>query len=237
MKMLFGCGVLFGFRGSAEHTFLATRNVYHGDFPSHHPFKGYSWYGIDGLTDKSHKLSVNTDYVRNTKDCMRVPIMNDDPTSDDMGGCIGRYLEKLAPGQTRLYCQTVKSPVTDESTGKIQYFYANLPLGKGKIMERFKEGAGILGIPNPEKFAPHALRSYFITNMANGPGVSDQERMDSSRHSSLGASAIYQERDCDSETNKFAAIGIKIPSPKMTSNPVKLQPVQEEEESSVKSQD
>ena len=163
--------------------------------------------------------------------------MNDDLTSDDMGGCIGRNLEKLDPGQTRIYCQTLKSPLTDESTGKIQYFYANLPLRKTKIMELLKEGASILGIPNPTKFAPHSLRSFFITNMANGAGVSDQERMDSSRHSSLGASAIYQERDCDSETNKFAAIGIKIPSPKMTSNPVKLQPVQEEEVASVKSQE
>ena len=82
--MIFGFRVLFGFRGSGKHTYLATRNIYHGDFPPHHPFTGYSWYGIDGLTDKSHKLSVNTDYVRNTKDCMKVPVMSDDLTSDDM---------------------------------------------------------------------------------------------------------------------------------------------------------
>ena len=42
-------------------------------------------------------------------------------------------------------------------------------------------------------------------------GVSDQERMDSCRHDSVAANSIYQERDSTSETNKFAALGIKPP--------------------------
>ena len=45
-------------------------------------------------------------------------------------------------------------------------------------------------------------------------GVSDQERMDSCRHDSVGANVIYQERDSQSKANKFIALGIK-PSKKM----------------------
>ena len=48
----------------------------------------------------------------------------------------------------------------------------------------------------------------FITNLANGDGVSLAECMDSSRHNSVAASNIYQERDSKSETNKFKALGI-----------------------------
>ena len=40
-------------------------------------------------------------------------------------------------------------------------------------------------------------------------GVSDQERMDSCRHDSAAANCIYHERDSTSETNKFAALGIR----------------------------
>ena len=52
--------------------------------------------------------------------------------------------------------------------------------------------------------------------------MSDQERMDSCRHDSVAANSIYQERDSTSETNKFAALGIKpltvTPDPVTPSN-------------------
>ena len=75
----------------------------------------------------------------------------------------------------------------------------------------FKEGAKILGLPDPERFAPHCLRAIFVSRIANGKGVSDKERMDSTRHNSLAANANYQQRDSTSESNKFAALGIKRP--------------------------
>ena len=206
MKLLVGCGLYYGFRGQVEHTNLEVSNFTHGSFPSNHPFSGYDYFGIDGLLDKTHQLSLYKDRVRDTKDCMRVPIMDNDPTSSDFGGCIKRYLDKLAPGQTRIYCKVKDG--TDHK-GKTQYFHPNMPLGKHMISGMFKEAAKILGLPNPEKFTPHSLRAFFITRLANGNGVSDQERMDSSRHDSVGASAIYQERNVHSETNKFAALGLK----------------------------
>ena len=75
----------------------------------------------------------------------------------------------------------------------------------------FKAGAVILGLPNPEMFSPHSLRAYFVTSLANDSGVSDQERMTASRHSSVAASAIYQVRNSTSEVNRFSALGINIP--------------------------
>ena len=98
MKLLFGCGIHFGFRGSKEHVFLETSNITHGTFPSGHPFAGCDWYGVEGLLDKTHKLSVHKDHVRNNDNFMRTPLVNEDPTSSDFGGCIKRYLEKCLPG-------------------------------------------------------------------------------------------------------------------------------------------
>ena len=40
MKLLFGCGIHFGFCGSKEHVFLETSNITHGTFLSGHPFAG-----------------------------------------------------------------------------------------------------------------------------------------------------------------------------------------------------
>ena len=204
IKLLFLMGIKFGLRGSTEPTKLEVRNITHGPFSPGHVFDGHLFYGLDGLIDKTHKLSTNVDYIRETKNAIRVPYMNDDPFSDDLGGCIKRYLEKLAPGQMRLYC---KVGDVDESTGKQNLFYANCPLGKNVISKLFKRGAHILGLPNPNDFAPHSLRAVFITQLANGKGVSDKERLISARQSSLGASAIYQERDATSEANKLAALG------------------------------
>ena len=140
MKLLFGCGVKFGLRGSGEHTYLEVRNITHGFFPKNHPFSGYKYYGVSDLQDKTHKLSVNTDYVRDTCNNMRVPVMNDDRTSDDLGGSIGRYLVKMAPGQIRIYCKfrPLLSQTLDESTGKRQFFYGEKPIGKNGITKLFK---------------------------------------------------------------------------------------------------
>ena len=147
---------------------------------------------------------------------MRTPLVNEDPTSSDLGGCIKRYLEKMSPGQIRMYCKVI--PVEQRSInedGQSLVFYANCPLGRNYILDLFKEGAGILGLPNPKSFSAHSLCPMFITKLSNGQGVNDEERMASSRHESVSASAIYQERDSVSESNKFASLGIMPPKKKM----------------------
>ena len=216
MKFLFGCGTQFGLRGSTEHVFLEVSNMTHGSFPSNHPFSGCDWYGIEGLQDKTHKLSVHKDHVRDNENFMRTPCVNDDPTSSDFGGCIKRFLQKLSPGQTRIYCKVIPDEMRAvDSSGFTPIFYSHVPLGKNMIGELFKEGAAILGLPNHKVFSAHALRALFVTKLANGKGVSDEERMASSRHNSQAASVIYQERNSLSESNKFEALGIVPPEKKM----------------------
>ena len=72
----------------------------------------------------------------------------------------------------------------------------------------FKEGARILGLKNPNDFYPHCLQAEFITRLANDGSVNDEERMRSARHSTVQASAAYQNRSSVSEMNKLHALGI-----------------------------
>ena len=57
-----------------------------------------------------------------------------------------------------------------DKNGNLEVFYTNQPIGKNLVSNLFKEGAGMLGLPNPKKFAPHCLRSYMVTKVANGKG-------------------------------------------------------------------
>ena len=208
--MLFGCGIYFGFRGCEEHVLLEVKNIDHGSFPSKHPFHGHDYYGIQDLVDKGCRLSIHKDYIRDTHNAMRIPVMDDDPTSGDFGGCIHRFLNKLSPGQMQIYCKVIPPKYrSTDAEGNTNYFYGQSPIGKHQIAEMFKEGAQILGLKNPEKFCAHSLRAYFITMVSSGEGVNDEERLVSARHESLGASAIYQERNSITETNKFASMGIR----------------------------
>ena len=147
MKILFGCGVYFGFRGNEEHTSLEASNITFGQFGSRHLYAGYDYFGIDGLVDKTHRLGFHKSHARDTKDCMRVPVMDNDPKSGDLGGSIKRFLDKLAPGQIRLYCKIIPPDQRKpDSDGNVQVFYASSPLGKDTICNMFKEGAAILGL-------------------------------------------------------------------------------------------
>ena len=113
MKILFGCGAKFGFRGSKEHVFLELRHVRKGEFEVGHPMEGMTYYGFGGFEDKTHKISLNNCYVPNEDDLMRCPLVRGDP--DNLAAAIESYLEKATPGQTRFYCKAMsdKSKVLD----------------------------------------------------------------------------------------------------------------------------
>ena len=49
MKILFGCGAKFGFRGSKEHVFLELRHVRKGEFEVGHLLEGMTYYGFGGF--------------------------------------------------------------------------------------------------------------------------------------------------------------------------------------------
>ncbi len=163
-----------------------------------------------GNADKSQKLSVNNSYVRTT-DELKVVVNFDDP--DDFGAALWRYVDKLAPGQTRMYCQVAsekfKAQMAREGHGNVWY-YPTKPLGANSIKKLFEEGAAILGLP--KNFRPHSLRGVGISKMVNAPDVSQAEAMLVARHTSVAASKNYQRTDGISEGNRMRALGVIMPT-------------------------
>lgn len=146
MKMLFGCGVYVGFRGSTEHAELRVDQFKFGTFESG-PFAGERYVGVEFDIDKTHHLGVGNGYARDSAVMSRFPI------DSVFGGTMHRFLSKcVVQGQKRLYVKI--------SRGK---FMANCPLGHNIIRLRFKKGAKILNFHDPDKFAPHSLRAFFIS--------------------------------------------------------------------------
>ena len=234
IKMLFICGIFFGFRGEVEHTMLEVRRITSGVFPEGHKWAGIQWFGIDFIIDKSNHLSIHKPYVRSIEDTqMKVPVIGDDPKMSDPGGCIKRFLDKLAPGQLRLYCR-VLSKKSRSKEGETRLFSPNQPMGKDSIKALFRKGAKIMGLKNPDEFCPHSLRHLFGNQMANDPSISLKECMLAMRHSSASASMNYQERNMKSEENRLACLGFEPPkatSHELTSTNVASYPTNHEESS------
>ena len=133
--------------------------------------------------------------------------MSDGKTGDvrrDYGGTIKRLYEKIP-----------KSDRTDRFYRKIadcgSKFCTNAYIGKGKIRERFQFAFKLFGISNWETIRPNALRSVFITKLANDPSINIEETMAAARHNSVAASAVYHERSLMSEGNRINCL---LPSEK-----------------------
>ena len=210
MKILFGCGALFGFRGHKEHAELLLSNVRRGFFEKGHPWEGYEWVGFGGLEDKTNVLSFDNTHLRDETGYLRVPVVFGD--ANNLGSCIVRYLEKVGPAQERFYCYPLAEVSLKKSKLKLGMekvvFAHNKPVGHNNVAKFFKEGATILGLSNPECFYPHSLRAMFITDLANHEGVNLEETMRSARHKSAASSAVYQSRSGASEAAKFDALGV-----------------------------
>ena len=56
----------------------------------------------------------------------------------------------------------------------------------------------------------HSFRRLFITSLANDPGVSIEESMQSAGHKSVSVQRPYIVCNGVSETAKFAALGIRL---------------------------
>ena len=208
------------FRGAKEHALLSPKHLENGTFQLDHPVQELAGLPYVAVTcmpdDKSHKLSVNNSYVRDTSNQYRIPIIESDP--NNLGSSIMRYLKKLVPGQERMYCK-VASPGFKMKLALDGYphaeFFDKRPLGENMIRNLFKEGARILGLP--EDFRPHSLRGACITKLVNSPGVSLAEAMNHARHNSASASRNYQRTDAVSESQRFRALGM-IPSSSSSSS-------------------
>ena len=214
MKVLFGCGAMFGFRGSAEHTLLELGHIRKGTFLPGHPWEGKTYYGFGGFEHKTHKLSLKHSFIPDDDEHMRVPYIPDDP--ENLGGAIHRLIPKFTRGQSRFYCKLFtpnqKKRYVSDGGDKKHEFQPNTHLGKTMIAKLFKKGAAILGLEDPDQFYPHSLRAMFITSLANDPAMNQQEIMASARHSSFTSSASYMVSDGQSETCKFNALGMNIDS-------------------------
>ena len=209
MKVLFGCGIFAGFRGSSEHTYFNVSQVKTGNYPEQYEdpqLAGKPYVSIDNLSDKTNKLSVHNSYLRNCGTSMRFPVNFDD--DENFGAALVRLKQKIGPDQKRMYCQPAPKSYQLSLARMGHYnvhFYANKPLGPKSIAKLFKDGAKHLGLP--DSFRPHSLRSALITKLANDPSVSIAETMSAARHTSVSASMNYQRSDGVSEANRLRAIG------------------------------
>jgi hypothetical protein len=216
MKILFGCGIYAAFRGSSEHVNFSPSHVSFGIYPMSYEvpeLRGVRYVSIDAFgQDKSHKITVNSNYSRETSATLSFPINENDPNC--FGASLRRYIAKLSPGQKRMYCywSTDDSAIYDRSDGKIlkNIFHARKPLGMNKIRELFTEGAAILGLPS--NFLPHSLRALCITRLVNDSAVSLSETMEVARHSSVAASKDYMVVDGVSAFNRMKALGAFTPA-------------------------
>ncbi len=159
MKILFGCGIYCMFRGK-EHAAFNTSQVKFGNYPRSFEYPnlaGHPFVSIDNLLDKTHRLTVNNNYARSTSEFLRFPILPDSPS--DFGASLQRFMSKLAPNQTRMYCRVASLEYIETNFRRFgnltSIFYPNTPLGMNKLKEIMVQGARILGIP--PNFKPHAL--------------------------------------------------------------------------------
>ena len=186
-------GQCFGFWGGTKHTFFTCSEIGSEKFPRNHPhFPRCEWWGLNFIKkDKKSILSLANVHVRECKkDFGKFPVLSDGKTGDvrrDYGGTIKRLYEKIP-----------KSDRTDRFYRKIakcgSKFCTNAYIGKGKIRERFQFAFKLFGISNWETIRPNALRSVFITKLANDPSINIEETMAAARHGSVAASIVYWER-------------------------------------------
>ena len=53
-----------------------------------------AWYGLEGIPDKTNKLSMSNHFVRDKEEYLRYPVMPLYPHCD-IGGSFGRLMDKL----------------------------------------------------------------------------------------------------------------------------------------------
>ena len=149
MKLLFATGVTGGWRGE-EHVKAETSHISHGTFPENTPLENYRWYSISIQQDKTCSLSVFQSHPREDTYSTKWPVLGLGKNSDDMGGCLERYLDKMGPGQYKLYCRPMtkekKEQYVKEGGNPEVVYDGSKPLSVAEINKLFKKGAAILGL-------------------------------------------------------------------------------------------
>ena len=94
MKILFGCGLYFGFRGRSEHQDLEKEHIGTGTFQKDHAYGGLPYVSVRVMNDKTNRITLHNSYLRDTGKLMRIPVLDDNATSSCFGGSLLRYLKK-----------------------------------------------------------------------------------------------------------------------------------------------
>ena len=140
----------------------------------------------------------------------RQPLWSNDPKNLCFAGILHRYLDKLSPGQTFLFCYE-STDAQKHGFSRDGNYQAQMspgrPIGVNTLTDMMKEGARLIGMNDPDDFSGHALRQYFVSKLYNSDEVSAVEAMSAARHRSVSASATYIERNSKSEAGRFRALG------------------------------
>lgn len=187
-------GLATGTRGQEQHM-LEVRHIVKDVCGPEHPKAGMMFYAIVGLNHKRGKLST-TNVWADSDDGMKMLLYCMKKNGLCAAGCLDRYLDKLAPGQLRLYCRVKK----DGTMSPIQ------PLGRNTCSKMVQEVGVECGIQDMKKWKPHVFRSKFLTFLANDPNLNLAEVMAAGRHRSVAASLAYQRRTGESESAKFDSV-------------------------------
>ena len=95
MKILFGLGIYFGFRGMTEHVNMLVSDITIVYFEEKHDYRGKQYVTVKFMVDKKQKITVHNPYKRKTEDLTRLPILTSDPTSNDFASSLVRYIGKM----------------------------------------------------------------------------------------------------------------------------------------------
>ena len=165
---------------------------------------------MKGLADKTTKVSLKNGYVQLENQDLRLPILSL-TDQNDPGGMLYRCMDKVSPGQKRLYCKES----SEEAKKRCRMFgYAKpsmhhlKPLGKTSITNGMKEIAKRLDLKDWESFEGQAFRALMATKLGNDASVNLTENMASLRHESASAHKSHNRKSGISETNKHKVLGI-----------------------------
>ena len=198
-KLAILLGLQTGLRG-LEHCKIEVNNIEKDEFDKKHPLASMTYYSLVNMDHKTNKVSTTNPYLDDGNP-LKMPVYSNDKWDLCCGGCLERYLDKLHPGQLRLFCKVARK--------KNRFYNSLIPLGKTGLPNLIKAAGIDAGIQDIESFSGHSLRKQYITMMANDPNVSLAETMQAARHSSVSASLAYQRKCGISETAKFVALSGK----------------------------
>ena len=165
---------------------------------------------------------MNQSYLFELESHCRFPVLDGDP-ANDAGGPIKRWCQKIDAMD-----EIVKSSAKTSKRLMTRFYqrvwrnkiYPMQPLGKHKIRDHFAAAFFQMGITNWEELRPHATRSWFITTLADNPGVNHQEVRQAARHKNAATTLEYMSRGDHSEASRLVALtrNLKVPEKNVPGN-------------------